>query len=204
MSSHRSGENASSAVFNSHEVNLSYAELEAMLVAVLRVPEGARMRLRSRIQHLQRAQFPPGANVGRGARHRYDREDSFQVLFAFVLMDIGWTSLAAAHFLIEQWANFDLLIDDGLSGSLTSNRTLDGWLLLNPNTLSSISPGLTDRPATQHFSSQSAAQAASLAGCVINVAEIARVAGAYLKARRCNEQGCDAIAHPLRKSSRSA
>jgi len=165
-------------------IDSSYAEVEGLLVAVLRVPPEARMRLRSRVQHLQRANFPKGAKVGRGARHRYNRKDSFQLLFAFVLMDLGWTSLVVAQFLEEHWAAFDKIIVANLGNRRpTADERREGRLLLNPKTLGSISPGLTDEPATQPYVAKSPALARTLASCIVDVAEITRLAVIHLKAR---------------------
>lgn len=162
------------------EFELTYGEVESLLMTVLQVPEEKRMRLRSRVQHLQRAEFPPGVNVGRGSRYSYDQDATLQLLFAFALLDLNWTSLAAAKFIEAEWAAFQPYIKRGLEDR-QQVRTQDKrpQMIIEPSGLHNVGRGLgrkTGAPTAEADGMFFKNANRSLAYVVLDVAKITRLA----------------------------
>jgi hypothetical protein len=85
---------------------LTYGQLEVTLSSHLRVHPDKVHTLRSRIKQLQRLQFPPGVNVGRGAKMEYSGEHLFLLVTVFELISIGLPAQAACNLTKEHWGDF--------------------------------------------------------------------------------------------------
>lgn len=87
-------------------VELTYRQVEAALAGHFRVHPDRLSTFRSRIKQLQRLQFPPGVNVGRGARAEYNAESLFQLVLAFELISCGQPALTACKLVERHWQQF--------------------------------------------------------------------------------------------------
>lgn len=88
-------------------MNLSYAQLEATLAAHLRVHPDRMGTFRSRLKQLQRLEFPPGVNIGRGVRMAYSATHTLQLAVAFELLGLGYTAKTATDLVTEHWPKFE-------------------------------------------------------------------------------------------------
>lgn len=87
-------------------MRLTYGQLETVLANHLRVHPDKLPTLRSRIKQLQRLQFPPGVNVGRGAKMDYSGEHLFMLVTAFELIGAGHPAQAACNLVSKHWPDF--------------------------------------------------------------------------------------------------
>lgn len=87
-------------------MELSYGQLEHSLAMYLRIHPDKVPTLRSRIKQLQRLQFPPGVNVGRGAKMMYTREHLFQMAIAFELIGCAVPAQTACQVASRHWEEF--------------------------------------------------------------------------------------------------
>lgn len=87
-------------------MELSYGQLETTLITHLRIHPDRVGTFRSRIKQLQRLQFPPGVNVGRGARMAYSGEHLFQLVTAFELIAFGLPAMSACTLVERHWEQF--------------------------------------------------------------------------------------------------
>lgn len=87
-------------------MQLTYGQLETTLASHLRVHPDKLPTLRSRIKQLQRLKFPPGVNVGRGAKMEYSGEHLFMLVTAFELIGAGHPAQAACNLVTKHWGDF--------------------------------------------------------------------------------------------------
>lgn len=87
-------------------MELSYGQLEATLAGHFRIHPDRIGTFRSRIKQLQRLQFPPGVNIGRGARMLYSGEHLFQLVMAFELIGFGLPAMSACSLVERHWEQF--------------------------------------------------------------------------------------------------
>ncbi len=87
-------------------MRLTYGQLETVLANHLRVHPDKLPTLRSRIKQLQRLKFPPGVNVGRGAKMEYSGEHLFMLVTAFELIGAGHPAQAACNLVSDHWTDF--------------------------------------------------------------------------------------------------
>ena len=87
-------------------MRLTYGQLETVLANHLRIHPDKLATLRSRIKQLQRLQFPPGVNVGRGARMEYSGEHLFMLVTAFELIGAGHPAQTACNLVSKHWNDF--------------------------------------------------------------------------------------------------
>lgn len=87
-------------------MRLTYGQLETVLANHLRIHPDKLPTLRSRIKQLQRLKFPPGVNVGRGAKMEYSGEHLFMLVTAFELIGAGHPAQAACNLVTEHWQDF--------------------------------------------------------------------------------------------------
>lgn len=85
---------------------LSYGQVEAAIVAHLRVHPDKIGTLRARVKQLQKLQFPAGVNVGRGAKMHYSAEHLFKLVTAFELINVGLPALPATTIVERNWQQF--------------------------------------------------------------------------------------------------
>lgn len=88
-------------------VKLSYAQLEATLGRYLNVHPDRTSTFRSRLKQLQRLEFPPGVNIGRGVRMTYSATHVLQLAAAFELIGLGLPAGQATSMVIEHWPKFE-------------------------------------------------------------------------------------------------
>lgn len=86
---------------------LSYGQLEATVVAHLRIHPDRVATLRARIKQLQKLQFPPGVNVGRGTKMAYNGTHLFQLISAFELINVGLPAATATGMVVTNWRVFE-------------------------------------------------------------------------------------------------
>lgn len=87
-------------------MKLTYGQLELTLAIHLRVHPDKVPTLRSRIKQLQRLQFPPGVNVGRGSKMEYTGEHLFMLVTAFELIGLGLPAQTVCNLVTDHWAHF--------------------------------------------------------------------------------------------------
>lgn len=68
-----------------------FADVEAALAEVHRIPEERRSPFSNRLKHLQRLGFPPGVNTGRGRAATYFAEHAFLLAVALQLTELSVT-----------------------------------------------------------------------------------------------------------------
>ncbi len=85
---------------------LTYGQLEAAVVAHLQIHPDRVPTLRARIKQLQKLQFPPGVNVGRGTKMAYNAAHLFQLISAFELINVGLPAATATGMVITNWRVF--------------------------------------------------------------------------------------------------
>ena len=87
-------------------MELSYGQLEATLAQHLRVQPDRIPTFKSRIKQLQRLEFPPGVNVGRGSKMSYTGEHLFQMVTVFELLGFGIPAKTACEITKRHWDAF--------------------------------------------------------------------------------------------------
>lgn len=87
-------------------MKMTYGQLEQTLAAHLHVHPDKVPTLRSRIKQLQRLQFPPGVNVGRGSKMEYTGEHLLMLVTVFELIGFGLPAQTAANTVSDHWAKF--------------------------------------------------------------------------------------------------
>lgn len=87
-------------------MELTYKQVEATLIAYLRIQPDRAHTFRSRIKQLQRMEFPPGVNVGRGSKMSYSSEHLFKLVTAFELIGIGLPAQSATTLVEKHWVQF--------------------------------------------------------------------------------------------------
>lgn len=87
-------------------MELTYKQVEATLVAHLRIHPDRIGRFQSRIKQLQRLGFPFGVNVGRGEKMKYSATHLFQFVTAFELINHGIPGGTAVEIVEQKWDNF--------------------------------------------------------------------------------------------------
>jgi hypothetical protein len=103
-------------------MKLTYGQLELTLASHLHIHPDKVGTLRSRIKQLQRLQFPPGVNVGRGLKMEYTVEHLFMLVTAFELIGSGLPALPACNLVKQHWAHFAA----GYALSVLQERELGG------------------------------------------------------------------------------
>lgn len=84
-------------------MDITYGQLEATLAAYLRIHPDRLGTFRSRIKQLQRLQFPPGVNIGRGGKMAYSLAHLFQMVTAFELLGFAIPAQTACTLAVEHW-----------------------------------------------------------------------------------------------------
>lgn len=84
-------------------MEMTYKQLEKILISHLRILPDREGTFRSRIKQLQRMEFPAGVNVGRGAKMLYAGEHLFKLVTAFELISSGLPALTATQLVDRHW-----------------------------------------------------------------------------------------------------
>ena len=87
-------------------MELSYRQLEGILAAYLAVHPDKLSTFRSRMKQLQRLEFPPGVNIGRGVRMTYSAEHLLQLAVAFEVIGAGLAAKVATETVAQYWDRF--------------------------------------------------------------------------------------------------
>lgn len=87
-------------------MNLSYGQIETLLKTLHGVAPEKAIALKGRLNHFQRAKFPPKVNVGRGPRASYDDDATFGLVFAFELLRLRIPPLTAVQMITANWPLF--------------------------------------------------------------------------------------------------
>jgi hypothetical protein len=88
------------------DLELSYKQLEATLATYLSIKPDRLATFRSRVKQLQRLEFPPGVNVGRGLKMTYSGEHLFKLVVAFELISSGLPAKSATELSERHWKEF--------------------------------------------------------------------------------------------------
>lgn len=100
-------------------MELSYKQVEKILMSYFRILPDRDGTFRSRIKQLQRMEFPQGVNVGRGTKMLYGGEHLFKLVSAFELIGAGLPAQAATTFVDRHWWAF--------SGALALSALQNHW-----------------------------------------------------------------------------
>lgn len=84
-------------------MEMSYKQLEKILISHFKILPDREGTFRSRIKQLQRMEFPAGVNVGRGAKMLYAGEHLFKLVTAFELIGAGLPALTATQIVDRHW-----------------------------------------------------------------------------------------------------
>jgi len=84
-------------------MKVSYNQLEAVLFEHFQIHPDRYSTFRSRVKQLQRLKFPPGVNVGRGAKMEYSARHLFQLVSAFELINCGLPAATATQIVESDW-----------------------------------------------------------------------------------------------------
>jgi hypothetical protein len=111
-------------------------QLQALMMRLHRVPADKRIALLGRLKHLQRLGWPPGSNLGKGRRVKYQADQVLLVAWALELIQLGFTPERAVATLRGQpdseWTIALLAVDDLLNEGHT-----DALIAFDPAILSS-------------------------------------------------------------------
>lgn len=118
-------------------MELSYGSVERLLMHLHGVPAARRTAMRSRIQHLQRLDFPRLPPAGRGARAVYDIDATFQLVAAFELARLNWPAQASTGLVLEWWPAFRRLVVEGMAAADAAEPPAS-FAVIAPDALASI------------------------------------------------------------------
>lgn len=89
---------------------LTYAQAEIVLAFVNGISPKRASAFRARLKQWQKAGFPEGINVGKGARAAYGAKQLFQLAFVLKLLQVGLTPERAQRVVLSGWP----AIQDGI------------------------------------------------------------------------------------------
>lgn len=87
-------------------MDMSYKRLEATLLAHFQINPDKASTFKSRIKQLQRLGFPPGVNIGRGAKMEYSATHLFKLVTALELISAGIPADRATKIVSSDWETF--------------------------------------------------------------------------------------------------
>lgn len=116
-------------------MELGYGEVENLLMRLLEVPEDRRGTLRSRIQYLQRLGFPAMPRLGRGARARYQPDQTLRLMIALELAELNWPAQTTAEFVDAHWLLIEKVAFDALAREVGDDRSSKTFLVMHPDAL---------------------------------------------------------------------
>lgn len=124
-------------------MRLTFGQVERVLMRLHGVEsDRRRITLRSRLQHLQRANFPPGVAVGRGRKFDYGADQFFQLVFALELAVARVPPVHATRIVLEGWSVLRRFADDAWSrhsaGQMAGSVPPDRWCLIVPRGLDAL------------------------------------------------------------------
>lgn len=104
-------------------VELTFADVEAVLLAMNHIAHDKRIAFRARLKHFQRLGFPKGANTGTGKRAVYTVRMWLQLCFALEFAQAGMSPARTVQILNDNWQNCEA----SLLLALTPDEHLDHW-----------------------------------------------------------------------------
>lgn len=87
-------------------MQLTYGQLEMVLSLHLQIHPDKVPTFRSRLKQLQRLEFPPGVNVGRGSKMTYTAEHLFMLVTVFEILGFGLPAQTACKLVTLHWEHF--------------------------------------------------------------------------------------------------
>lgn len=87
-------------------MQLTYGQLESVLSLHLQIHPDKVPTFRSRLKQLQRLEFPPGVNVGRGSKMSYSAEHLFMLVIVFEILSFGLPAQTACKVVNQHWSMF--------------------------------------------------------------------------------------------------
>lgn len=94
-------------------MKMGYAILEDAILSALRMDDGERLVVRSRVQYLQASGFLEGGGRGRGHRAEYSDRDLLLTAAALTLVQTGCALKAAAATVSQNWSTFADVAESG-------------------------------------------------------------------------------------------
>jgi hypothetical protein len=82
---------------------LPFGKVSDALASLIGVASGREDRFQARLKQLQRMGFPPGVNVGRYAKARYDGSQLLQLAVALELLQVGLSPERATKTVLKWW-----------------------------------------------------------------------------------------------------
>ena len=121
-------------------MRLSFGQVEELMARMHGVVARRRTMLRSRLQHLQKEDLPPGVAVGRGARFAYGLDEVFMLVVALELARARMPAAHAARLVRDRWHELRPLVDAGLSEAAALASDPDHhvearWMVIAPDGL---------------------------------------------------------------------
>ncbi len=121
-------------------MQLSFGQVEQLLRHLHGVTERRRTMLRSRLQHLQKEDLPPGVAIGRGTRFAYGVDETFMIVVALELARTRMPAGHAARVVKENWPALRCLVDEGIAAAATPKdergRLPTRWAVVSADGLS--------------------------------------------------------------------
>jgi len=96
-------------------MQLSFGQVEQLLRHLHGVKKRRETMLRSRLQHLQKEDLPPGIAIGRGTRFQYGIDETFMIVVALELASVRMTAGHAARVVKANWPALRAIVDEGLA-----------------------------------------------------------------------------------------
>lgn len=96
-------------------MQLSFGQVEQLLRHLHGVTKRRQTMLRSRLQHLQKEDLPPGVAIGRGTRFQYGVDETFMIVVALELARARMTAGHAARVVKANWPTLRAIVNEGLS-----------------------------------------------------------------------------------------
>lgn len=131
-------------------IELTYAEVEAVLAALHHIADDKRVAFKARLKHFQRLKFPDGSNTGTGKRVVYTIDMFVKLAFAMELTQIGMSPKRIVHILRLNWE----LCAGSIPLAITPRAHFDKWQppithnnyvwMLSPESLRDLAEGGED------------------------------------------------------------
>lgn len=126
-------------------MQLSFGQVEQLLRHLHGVSDRRRTMLRSRLQHLQKEDLPPGVAIGRGTRFVYGVDATFMIVVALELARTRMPAGHAARIVKKNWPTLRGLVDEGIAAAATPKdgfgRQATRWAVVSADGLSLLRRG---------------------------------------------------------------
>lgn len=130
-------------------MNLSYRQLEDVIMHLHSVAPAKRSALQGRIKHFQRNGWPGGTNTGKGRPAAYGFGPILKLALGFELLELGVTPERAVYILQRNWTDVRTAVSLAFSSNIlfsenTKKPSFDVYLYCDPQALSSMTEAVDD------------------------------------------------------------